>query len=295
MKLGIFTVSYAGFWGQEKVPLEAIIPRAKTFGYDGVMLMAKRPQAFPADMTESRRTELRRLLKDHGLELACVGAYTNFTAGLESKEVPLLDMQAEYVGACAKMARELGGSAVRVFTGYEVPGVPFTQLWSMCVKGLQACCDAAAQHHVNIYVQNHHDIGVHTDALEELILEVDRPNCAPSFDAWSPALRGENIVASARRMGKQTRQTVIADYVRLPRARYCPDLVNYQAGLDDFVRAVPMGEGFIDYKGFINGLRQGGFDGWVIYEMCSPIRGGGGADNMERYARQFVEFMRTFE
>ena len=41
------------------------------------------------------------------------------------------------------------------------------------------------------------------------------------------------------------------------------------------VRAVPFGEGFIDYTTFFRGLLDGGFDGVAAYEMCSPIRGGG--------------------
>jgi sugar phosphate isomerase/epimerase len=145
---------------------------------------------------------------------------------------------------------------------------------------------------VTIGVQNHHDIGVHTAALEEFIRDVNRPNCAPFLDAWSPALRGEDLVAAAKSIGKRTPQTIVADYVRLPRAKYLPDLVDYKEAGPDAVRAVPMGEGFIDYKGFLRGLREGGFDGWVIYEMCSPLRGGGSMQNLDHCAKRFVEYMK---
>ena len=292
MKLGLFTISYAGFWGQDTLPMDAVPAKAKALGYDGIMIAAKRPHAFPAEMSEARRSEFRKALKENGQELCCVGAYTNFTAGIESGEVPLIDMQADYVGQCARLARDLGGNTVRIFTGYEVDRVPFTQLWSMCVKGVQASCDAAAPFGVTIGVQNHHDIGVHTAALDEFIRDVNRPNCAPFLDAWSPALRGEDLVAAAKSVGKRTPQTIVADYVRLPRAKYLPDLVDYKEAGPDAVRAVPMGEGFIDYKGFLRGLREGGFDGWVIYEMCSPLRGGGSMQNLDHCAKRFVEYMK---
>jgi sugar phosphate isomerase/epimerase len=165
----------------------------------------------------------------------------------------------------------------------------------MCVKAIQACCDAAAPHGVTIGVQNHHDVGVHTASLEELIRDVARPNCAPFLDAWSPALRGEDLAAAAKRIGKRTTQTIVADYVRLPRAKYLPDLVNYTAAGPDSVRAVPVGEGFIDYRAFLGGLKAGGFDGWVIYEMCSPLRGGGSMENLDRYAKHFVDYMKKLE
>ena len=61
----------------------------------------------------------------------------------------------------------------------------------------------------------------------------------------------------------------------------------------DMVRAVKFGEGFIDYEAFFRGLREGGFDGIANYEMCSPIRGGGQLENLDAYATQYVEWMRS--
>jgi sugar phosphate isomerase/epimerase len=86
-------------------------------------------------------------------------------------------------------------------------------------------------------------------------------------------------------------QTTLADYVRLPRYRYVPGLVNYER-LEDAVRAVPLGEGFLDLDGFFAGLREGGFDGYVAYEMCSPLRGGGGEENLDRAAGTSLETIR---
>ena len=51
--------------------------------------------------------------------------------------------------------------------------------------------------------------------------------------------------------GRQPPHTVIttnADYVRFPRYRYHPAAVNYTRETPDQVRAVPFGEGFIDYE-----------------------------------------------
>ena len=56
---------------------------------------------------------------------------------------------------------------------------------------------------------------------------------------------------------------------------------------------VPMGEGFIDYRGFLAALREGGYDGGVAYEMCSPLLGGGSIENLDRHARQFLAWMKT--
>ena len=81
--------------------------------------------------------------------------------------------------------------------------------------------------------------------------------------------------------------TTVADYVHRPRYRYQPNIVNYVRE-PDALRAVPMGEGVIDYKTFFEALKEIGFDGYVAYEMCSYLRGGGSEENLDRCARRFA-------
>jgi len=81
------------------------------------------------------------------------------------------------------------------------------------------------------------------------------------------------------------------DYQLRPRYRYNSAVVNYEPQTP-YVQAVPMGEGFIDYPAFFAGLREGGFTGSIAYEMCSPLLGGGSLENLDRYARRFLEYMK---
>jgi sugar phosphate isomerase/epimerase len=135
-------------------------------------------------------------------------------------------------------------------------------------------------------------VAAHYLSLRDLLRDVDHPHCRASFDAWSPALQGTDLAAAAREMAPSTTYTTVADYVRRPRFTYESSLVNYRPE-PDVVRAVPMGEGFIDYQAFLGGLQAGGYppDGWVAYEMCSPLEGGGSEQNLDRCARQFVTWM----
>ena len=70
-----------------------------------------------------------------------------------------------------------------------------------------------------------------------------------------------------------------------------PSLVNYEP-LTPAVLAVPVDEGFIDYSAFLAALDRAGFAGTAAYEMCSPLAGGGGAENLDLCARKFVAYMR---
>lgn len=293
MQLGLFSVGYAGLWGQAALDIPSFVLRAAAMGYDTVMLAGKRPHLSPLDAGDAYLDSLVETMSSHGISCSIVAGYTDLSPSAAA-EVPYVEMQIAYVESLARMAARLGASLVRVFTAYETAGhAPHAQ-WGWVVSALREMCDRAAVHGVTIAVQNHHDVGLHSDALLELLHDVDRQNCRLGFDAWSPALRGEDLYTTACRLAPYTAMTTNADYVRFPRYHYRPELVNYERVEPDLVRAVKFGEGCIDFRAFFQGLRDGGFDGVATYEMCSPIRGGGTLENLDAYARAYVDWMRKF-
>jgi sugar phosphate isomerase/epimerase len=291
LKTALHSVSYAGVWpGQARLALEAFLERARALGFEAVMLMAKRPHLSPLDHDADGRQRLRQQLERLGLRVACLAGYTDLSLGAERPDVPAREMQILYVRELCRLAQDLGCNLVRVFTAFDHPAASPEQQWGWCVAGLRECARLAAGFGVTLGVQNHHDTAVHHDSLFDLLEEVGEPNCKAMFDAWAPALQGVDLPAAVRKMAPYIVHTTVADYVRRPRFRYQPALVNY-AREADAVRAVPMGEGFIDYKGFFKALKEAGFQGHVAYEMCSPLRGGGGEENLDRCARKFLEYM----
>jgi len=88
--------------------------------------------------------------------------------------------------------------------------------------------------------------------------------------------------------------TTVADYVRFPRFAYESELTNFKP-LEPIVRAVPIGEGIIDYRTFFQALKDIGYKGYVAYEMCEVLRGGGSLENLDRTARHFVDYMHNLD
>jgi sugar phosphate isomerase/epimerase len=223
-----------------------------------------------------------------------LGAYTNLSQPSSvGCEVPLVEFQIAYVESLARIASQIGAKIVRIFTAYESEGQDLQAQWKRCVSAVREMCDRAAQYGVTIAIQNHHDIALHTEALVELLTDIDRPNCKLGFDAWSPALRGESLYEAAKLAAPHTIITTNADYIKVPRHRYRPELVNYERQEVDWVRAVPFGTGFIDYAAFFNGLHDGGFDGIATFEMCSSLRGGGALENLDACAKTYLNWMRS--
>lgn len=286
----LFSVSYAGLWGQCSLELDAFFGKAAALGYPSVMLMAKRPHLSVLDTGPARVAELRERAAAAGVEIATIAAYTNFTMGRDT-EIPSVEIQVAYVRQLAELARQLDAKIVRIFTGYLVQQDGFQRDWELCVRAVRECAAVAADCGVTLGVQNHHDVGIGVDSYVEFLDEVDHPNCRAMFDPWAPALHGDDLRACARRLAPRMVQTTLADYVRLPRYQYVPGLVNYER-LTDAVRAVPLGQGFVDLAGFFAGLHEGGFGGYVAYEMCSPVRGGGSEANLDYTAQVSLETIR---
>lgn len=279
----LFSVSYAGLWGQHSLDLLSFLHKAAELGYQAVELMGKRPHLSVLDYDAIRLDELRETADRLGIEIATIAGYTDFTLASGS-ETPALEMQVAYVRRLAEMASRLGAKLVRIFTGYTTQMDSSARDWDACVRGVRQCAQAAAECGVTLGLQNHHDVGVGVDAYAEFLNDVDHPDCSAMFDPWSAALQGEDLYEAARLLAPRMVQTTLADYVRLKRFAYQPGLVNYRE-LTEMVRAVPLGEGFLDLADFFRGLREGGFDGYVAYEMCSPLRGGGSPENLDATAR----------
>lgn len=291
MKTALHSVSYAGIWaGQARLTLDDFLLRAKSLGYQAVMLMAKRPHLSVLDYDADARRRLRGQLDKLGLHLACVAGYTDFGLDNERPGIPIREMQIGHVRELSRLAADLGCKLIRVFTAYDTAAANFDQQWSECVTGLRECAQDAAKFGVTVGVQNHHDTAVDYQSLIDLLQEIGEPNCKAMFDAWAPALQGTDLATAAKKMAPYTVHTTVADYVLRPRFRYHTDLINYTRQTDA-VRAVPMGEGFIDYRSFFKALQENGFDGYVAYEMCSYLKGGGSEQNLDRCARRFLDYM----
>jgi sugar phosphate isomerase/epimerase len=293
MKPVLFSVSYAGYWGQCTLTLEDFLRKAAELGYPAVELAGKRPHLSVLDYrSEESVRSLRKVAATAGVEIGAVAGYTDFTAGRESPEVPQREIQLAYVRQLAQLANWLGAKIVRVFSGYSAGAQAIASEWDQTVRTLHEGASIAAEHGVVLGLQNHHDLGVTADGLAALLEEVAHPNLRAMFDPWSVALTGGDLYESARRMAPHMVQTTLADYVRIERFAYRASLVNYERLEPDWMRAVPLGDGCIDFAAFFAGLREGGFDGYVAYEMCSPLRGGGGEANLDEAATRSLAFIR---
>jgi sugar phosphate isomerase/epimerase len=298
VKTCLHSVSYMGIWrGQATLTVDEFLLKAKELGFDGVMLAAKRPHVSILDYDDAARQKLRARIKELGLDLVCLAGYCDFTAGVDKPGIPNVEIQATYVGELARLAKDLGTNMVRIYTGYERPDIPYDKQYAMVVEGLQTAGRLAARYGVTLAVQNHHDIALHHDAMKWLLDEVNLPNVKAAFDCWSPTLEGLSsgeLKEAVITMKPYIVHTTTADYAELPRYKYNANQTNYTP-LQSQMRAVPMGKGFLDYKTFINTLKEIGYQGYIAYEMCEVLEGGGSIENLDKSAKAFLEYVKQFK
>jgi sugar phosphate isomerase/epimerase len=297
VKTCLHSVSYMGIWrGQATLTVDQFLVKAKELGFDGVMLAAKRPHVSLIDYDDAARAKLKARIKELGLELVCLAGYCDFAAGIDKAGIPNVEIQAIYIGELAKLARDLGTNMVRVYTGYERPDVPYDKQYALVVEGLTMAGKLASKYGITLAVQNHHDIALHHDAMKWLLDEINLPNVKAAFDCWSPTLEGltsEEIKQAIYKMKPYIVHTTTADYEKLPRYTYEINHTNYTEQISQ-MRAVQMGEGFLDYKTFINTLKEIGYQGYITYEMCEVLKGGGSVENLDKAAKAFLEYVKQF-
>lgn len=296
----LHSIGYSGLWrGQAQLTTDEFLQKAKELGFDAVMVMAKRPHLSPLDYDDAARQRLKARMKELGLTMAALAGYSDFTAGIDKPGIPNVEVQATYLGEVARLARDLDCNLVRVFTGYERPGIPYDRQYAAVVEGLKLAGKQAASYGVTLAVQNHHDIALHHDAMHWLMQEVNHPNVKAGWDAWSPAL--ERLTPAEIRQSVLTMRpfivnTIAAQYRRLPRFQYVHDLTNY-VRQEDVLRATSMLDpaGIIDYKVFLDALKEIGYRGYLVYEMCEVLDGGGSIDNLDKTARDFLKFTAQYK
>jgi sugar phosphate isomerase/epimerase len=297
VKTCLHSVSYSGVWrGQATLSVDEFLVKAKELGFDGVEIMAKRPHLSPLDYDDAARQRLRARIDQLGLKLVALGAYSDFTAGIDMPGLPQIEIQAAYLGEVARLARDLGCNIIRVYTGYERQGIPYDKQYAMVMEGLRQAGLQAAKYGVTLAIQNHDDIGVDAEGMYWLVNEINLPNVKVAWDAWSPSVQGlspEAIRQTVLKLKPYIVHTTAAQYIPIQRYHMLPDLVNY-AKADPVYEMVPMGPGIVDYDSFFTALKEIGYRGYIAYEICAVTRGGGSIENLDRTAKQFLEYMKKF-
>jgi sugar phosphate isomerase/epimerase len=280
MKVGLYTISFAGVWYEgPALALEEIFKRAGDMGFDGVEIGARRPHASPMDLDGTARERMRQQAGKAGLEIPAVASYNGFASPvLEDRENQLLMVREQI-----KLARDLGAPILRLFAAwrgitlrdghgtYEMtrrywengyPDVLSSERWHWVRECLKEVAEFAGEMGVTLALQNHDPVIRRYQDVLDFLAEVDSPALKACIDC--PLLTSQQD-----------------DYV-MQAVRATGDLeVHSHFGgefeeRDGEVTQRPIR--FTDrepfnYPAFVTALKEIGYEGYLCYEFCHPCLG----------------------
>jgi sugar phosphate isomerase/epimerase len=280
MKVGLYTISFAGVWYEgPALALAEIFRRAKDMGFEGVEIGARRPHASPMDLDAKQREDIRKRAADVGIEIPAVASYNNFASPiLEQRENELLMVREQI-----KLARDLGAPVLRLFAAWRgitlrdghgsydmarwywehgYPDVTHPERWNWVRDCLKEAAEVAGEMGVTLALQNHEPvIRGHLDMLE-FISEVDSPALKACLDCPLLTQQDDEYVADAVRA---TGDLQVHSHFGGEFDEVEGEAVQRQLR---FTRRA-----LFNYPAFVKALKKAGYEGYLCYEFCHPCLG----------------------
>jgi sugar phosphate isomerase/epimerase len=272
MKTALYTVTYNGqFYKGRPLSFEEIFARAADMGFDSIEIGAKRPIASPIDLDAERRAAVRALSVQSGVEIGCIGSYSNLASPvLEQREAQLLLLR-----ETIRLAHDLGAPVVRVFAAW--PGITLRdgqsyyelaksyswhdltwfEQWQWAREGLEEAARWGEQYGVVLALQNHKPVTNTYRQTLEMVHEVASPWVKACIDAPHLADQSDDGVRRAMlETGDLEAWSHFGGFEETPEGRIYEDT----------------GEGVIavNYPAFFRGLVEANYAGAVAYEGCGP-------------------------
>ena len=218
--------------GPGSLTVDQFVDRAARLGYDGVMLMAKRPHLslldYPSRMHRELRARLERLASAHVVPRRAtptspaIGAWRHPTIG---------NYRFQYVAELARLARRSSeASSVRIFTGYENPAAAYSgaqwRVVAELVRESRSPCGGVWES--TLGVQNHHDIACRVPAEPLRPGPGGQPSELPrDVRCLGTALHGVDLTAAASKHGAAHRPYDLCRTTNCGRVSLRACVVNY--------------------------------------------------------------------
>lgn len=243
-------------WGADvtvEIPLPEILPALADAGYDGVEIWAPHVMS----LSDAALGDLRRQLDDLRLAVPMLSPYFNFTLSDESAAQSLV-----HARQCLTVARRLGATGLRCFTGNTGSADAAPEHWTRAVASLRALAGESAADGIGLALEIHSRNLMDTlESTQRLLREIDRPNVGVIYHAGNFLATHKDAIAW---LGSAIKH------------------VHARNELDK--KACSLADGEVNYPAMVQQLRQAGFDGYLSVEWMG--------EDSDGVARREAKFLR---
>jgi sugar phosphate isomerase/epimerase len=252
-------------------PFEKVCRYVKSVGYDGLEVAPFTLAPLITDVTPQQRSELRRMAADAGVTIIGLHWLLAKTDGfyLTSPDAAVRGRTAEYLGALAKAARDLGGDLM-VFGSPKqrslLPDVSWDRAFAYATDTFRRAMPGIADHGVRL-------------CMEPLApTETDFINTCAEGLRLMDAVDHPNFVLHLDVKAMSSEQVPITDLIR----QYAPRTGHFHAN-DPNMKGPGFGD--VEFSPIFRALQEAGYKGWVSVEVFDYT------PDPETIAQRSVEYM----
>jgi len=244
LKLG-----FASFSFPYKTAISEVIGVVSAAGYRGLEINAWNGYATNIVKLDHRDwARIREATEAAGLEISALGCDASYIKPDEAS-------RRESVARAMKtvdVASDLGVRVVDTFSGAVPEQMPGEKAWPILIRSISEVAAHAAERDVRIAFEAHVGMPVDSpEALERLLAEVSSEYLAVNLDASHFSIRGWDVTAIARRLGRLIAHSHVKDT---------------RGSFPDFRFLIP-GEGDFPFEEFLSALAGTGYNGFVTAEI----------------------------
>jgi sugar phosphate isomerase/epimerase len=241
-----------------KHPIRDAIWRIAAIGYRGVELMADKPHAWPASVTDEDIENIRGDLGEAGIEISNINAFMMnavqdfWRPSWIEPDTAYRQQRVTHTIDALKMARKLGAKCITTEPGGPLdPGMSRDWAMDTFVEGLNHALKVAEAEEILLLVEPEPDLLIeNASQFEELAARVDSPAFGLNFDVGHFYCVSEPLPETVRRLAPFTKHYHFEDI----------------AANRVHQHLVP-GDGAIDFKSVVDAIRETGYDGWLTVEL----------------------------
>lgn len=261
---------YSGFpcW-VPSYPLEEVINRLSSFGYDGIEIGCASPHAWPDYLSPERRKEIFKLLNEKNLKVSSMlpapggGPGMNPSSPLKEEREFTINHYKEVI----RLAHDWECPTVMWLAGWVVFGTHQQEAWNRSLEGLIEVGKYAKELGVTMVVEpTPADSNLIETADDALLLaeQANLDNVKVMFDTFHALYRNEVSSDYVYRMKDKLHHIHIADSDRLP-----------------------PGQGKCDYDAVLRALKDINYDGYLTMEVGFNARN----NEPDWFAKTSIEFL----
>jgi sugar phosphate isomerase/epimerase len=220
--------------------------QAAKHGYQALEVRLYNGDIIPADLSQSERDSIRRILARTGIGIIGLGASTRFAFPDADERRANVDQLIQYV----ELAADLGVPLVRTFGSPGQITISMNDAINYAAEALNAVAPHAERHGVTVALETHDAFCKGVDVAAALS-QVGSQNIGAIWDVHHPFRMGEDIETTWQVLGPRIKHVHIKDGVR--RA-------------DNSWQLVLLGKGEVPCRAVVELLHREGYQGYITAE-----------------------------